>query len=93
MLGETPPTGSGVFRFPQAIAYSPGGSTIVVGDQYSAVVQKFDYTGVDQGWSVGGYADRGQLKRFGVIGGEHVDAGAEVDGEARRCLGPRLVLL
>ena len=29
-LGEAPATGSSVLRFPQAIAYSPGASTILV---------------------------------------------------------------
>ena len=35
-LGEMPATGSSVLRFPQAIAYSPGASTILVADQYGA---------------------------------------------------------
>ncbi len=35
-LGEAPATGSSVLRFPQAIAYSPGASTILVADQYGA---------------------------------------------------------
>ena len=34
VLGE-PPNGGGVFRFPQAVGVSPGGSTVFVGDQYS----------------------------------------------------------
>ena len=72
-FGKDPAFGSAVFRFPQAIAFSPGGTYVFVADQYSAVVQKFDYTGAYQGWSVGGYADRGQLKRFGVIGGLATD--------------------
>jgi hypothetical protein len=41
-LGEAPATGSGVLRFPQAIAYSPGASTILVADQFGAVVQRFE---------------------------------------------------
>src|SRR4051812_36425991 len=72
-FGKDPAFGHGVFRFPQAIAFSPGGTYVFVADQYSAVVQKFDYAGADQGWSIGGYADRGQLGRFGVIGGLATD--------------------
>src|SRR3989442_50874 len=72
-FGKDPAFGRGVFRFPQAIAFSPGGTYVFVADQYSAVVQKFDYTGAYQGWSIGGYADRGQLGRFGVIGGLATD--------------------
>ena len=37
-LGEAPATGASVLRFPQAIAYSPGASTILVADQYGSVV-------------------------------------------------------
>jgi hypothetical protein len=44
-LGEAPAMGSGVLRFPQAIAYSPGASTILVADQFGALVQRFDRTG------------------------------------------------
>src|SRR5689334_4402068 len=66
-LGEAPATGSSVLRFPQAIAYSPGASTILVADEYSAVVQRFDRTGA---WlnELGGYADAGQVGRIGVVG-------------------------
>ena len=55
-LGEAPATGSSVLRFPQAIAYSPGASTILVADQYGSVVQRFDRTGAWLG-ELGGYAD------------------------------------
>jgi DNA-binding beta-propeller fold protein YncE len=72
-FGKDPASGHGVFRFPQAIAFSPGGTFVFVADQYSAVVQKFDYAGAYQGWSIGGYADRGQFGRFGVIGGLATD--------------------
>ena len=48
-LGEAPATGSSVLRFPQAIAYSPGAGTILVADQYGAVVQRFDRAAT--GWA------------------------------------------
>jgi DNA-binding beta-propeller fold protein YncE len=38
-------TGQGVFRFPQAVALSPGGDVVYVADQFSAMVQKFDRAG------------------------------------------------
>jgi tripartite motif-containing protein 71 len=38
-------TGQGVFRFPQAVALSPGGEVVYVADQFSAMVQKFDRDG------------------------------------------------
>jgi DNA-binding beta-propeller fold protein YncE len=72
IVGESPPTGSGVFRFPQAIAYTPGGSGIFVGDQYSGVVQRFGRGG-DWQLDVGSFADAGQLGRIGVIGGLATD--------------------
>jgi hypothetical protein len=76
-LGEAPATGSGVFRFPQAIAYSPGASTVLVADQYGAVVQRFDRAG---GWlgQLGAYADARQLGRIGVVGGLATDRAGHV---------------
>jgi DNA-binding beta-propeller fold protein YncE len=76
-LGEAPATGSGVLRFPQAIAYTPGASTILVADQFGAVVQRFDRTG---GWlgELGGYADARQLGRIGVVGGLATDRAGHV---------------
>jgi DNA-binding beta-propeller fold protein YncE len=72
VLGADPPSGHGVFRFPQAIAFSPGGSYVFVADQYSGLVQKFDRQGA---WvaQLGWYADHGQLRRLGVIGGLATD--------------------
>jgi DNA-binding beta-propeller fold protein YncE len=72
VLGREPPTGQGVLRFPQAITFSPGGSYVFVADQYSGLVQKFDRQG---NWvsQLGWYADKGQLGRFGVIGGLATD--------------------
>jgi DNA-binding beta-propeller fold protein YncE len=72
VFGAQPATGHGVFRFPQAIAFTPGGSYVFVADQYSSVVQKFDRQGnwqLELGWP----ADRGQLGRLGVIGGLATD--------------------
>jgi DNA-binding beta-propeller fold protein YncE len=76
-LGESPATGSSVLRFPQAIAYSPGASTIVVGDQYSAVVQRFDRTGAWLG-ELGAYADAREAGRIGVVGGVATDRAGHV---------------
>jgi DNA-binding beta-propeller fold protein YncE len=76
-LGEAPATGSSVLRFPQAIAYSPGASTILVADQYGSVVQRFDRTGAWLG-ELGGYADAGQLGRIGVVGGLATDRAGHV---------------
>ena len=76
-LGEAPATDSGVLRFPQAIAYSPGASTILVADQYGSVVQRFDRTGAWLG-ELGGYADAGQLGRIGVVGGLATDRAGHV---------------
>jgi DNA-binding beta-propeller fold protein YncE len=72
VLGADPPTGHGVFRFPQAIAFSPGGAFVYVADQYSGIVQKFDRQG---NWSgeLGSWADAGQFARLGTIGGLATD--------------------
>ena len=72
MLGADPPTGHGVFRFPQGIAFSPGGAYVFVADQYSGVVQKFDRAG---NWvrDIGWYADARQTGRLGTIGGLATD--------------------
>jgi DNA-binding beta-propeller fold protein YncE len=76
-LGEAPATGSSVLRFPQAIAYSPGGSTILVADEYGAFVQRFDRGGAWLG-ELGGYADARQLGRIGVVGGLATDRAGHV---------------
>jgi DNA-binding beta-propeller fold protein YncE len=72
VLGADPPTGHGVFRFPQGIAFSPGGAFVYVADQYSGIVQKFDRQGH---WAaeLGSWGDAGQLARLGTIGGLATD--------------------
>ena len=76
-LGEAPATGSSVLRFPQAIAYTPGARNILVADQFSAVVQRFDRSGA---WlnELGGYADARQVGRIGVVGGLATDRAGHV---------------
>ncbi len=76
-LGEAPATGQGVFRFPQAIAYTPGGSAIFVADQFGAVVQRFDRSGAWQG-DIGYYADGREVGRIGVVGGLATDRNGHV---------------
>src|SRR5205809_2527274 len=81
VIGGDPPVGGGVFRFPQALAFSPGGDWVFVADQYSSVVQKFRRDGTDGlGGAVGtpalvfgGAADRRQFGRLGQIGGLATD--------------------
>ena len=70
--GESPATGTSVFRFPQAVTYTPGGSAVFVADQYSGVVQRFGRAG-DWQLDVGAFADARQLGRVGVIGGLATD--------------------
>lgn len=70
-VGEAP-QGQGVFRFPQAVAITAGGSRVYVGDQYSGVVQVFDGSGT---WlrNIGSRATRDEPGRLGVVGGVAVD--------------------
>lgn len=74
ILGADPPTGHGVLRFPQAVAFSPDGSQVWVADQFSSVVQEFRAS--DGAWlqDIGFHADHDQLGGFGTIGGLAVDA-------------------
>src|SRR5215218_5697115 len=76
MIGE-PPQGGAVFRFPQAVALSPGGGTVWIADEYSGVVQSFDATGTPR-MTVGARATRGERGRFGVIGGLATDRSGRV---------------
>ncbi len=72
VLGASPATGQGVFRFPQALAYTPGGGRVFVGDQLSAVVQRFSRDGVWQA-DIGYHADDRERGRIGVLGGLATD--------------------
>ncbi|HEY3021764.1 MAG TPA: 6-bladed beta-propeller, partial [Solirubrobacteraceae bacterium] len=72
ILGADPPSGHGVLRFPQALAFSPGGAFIWVADQRSSVVQEFARDGTwvkDVGWR----ADDRETGRLGTVGGLAVD--------------------
>jgi DNA-binding beta-propeller fold protein YncE len=71
VVGESP-NGGGVFRFVQAVAFSPGGATVFAADHYSGVVQAFTRTGVFR-FSVGVRAARREPGRLGVVGGLAVD--------------------
>src|SRR3954454_2593247 len=71
-FGADPAVGHGVLRFPQAVASSPGGSFVWVGDQYSSVVQEFTRDGTwvkDVGWR----ADNREAGRIGTVGGLALD--------------------
>jgi len=70
VVGEEPI--EGVFRFPQAVAVSPGGGAVYVADQYSGVVQVFDATGTFLR-RIGARAARGEPGRLGVVGGLALD--------------------
>src|SRR4051812_7836452 len=71
VVGE-PAQGGGVFRFPQAVATTPGGGTVFVGDQNSSVVQAFSADGVPK-FSIGFQASRREPGRLGVVGGVATD--------------------
>ena len=76
VVGETP-VGGGVFRFPQAVAFSAGGGTVVVGDQYSGFVQSFARDGTPRG-TFGGRATRREPGRLGTVGGVATDKDGRV---------------
>ena len=72
VLGADPPVGHGILRFPQALAFSPGGAFVWVADQRSSVVQEFSRDGTwvkDVGWR----ADDRETGRIGTVGGLAVD--------------------
>src|SRR3954470_17899150 len=71
VVGE-PPQGGGVFRFPQAVAVTPGGGTVFVGDQNSGLVQAFAADGTPK-FTVGFQATRAEPGRLGVVGGVATD--------------------
>src|SRR4051795_324457 len=76
VVGETPVAG-GVFRFPQAVAFSPGGATVFVADQYSGVVQSFAADGTPRA-TFGGRATRREAGRLGTVGGVATDKDGRV---------------
>jgi YVTN family beta-propeller protein len=75
-VGE-PANGGGVFRFPQAVAFSPGGSRVFVGDQYSGDVQAFAADGTFE-FSFGSRSVRRETGRLGVVGGVATDRSGHV---------------
>jgi DNA-binding beta-propeller fold protein YncE len=76
VVGETPVAG-GVFRFPQAVAFSPGGTVVYVADQYSGVVQAFGRDGTPRGL-FGARAIRREPGRLGTVGGVATDKDGRV---------------
>lgn len=76
VVGEAP-QGNGVFRFPQAVAVSPGGQTVFVADQNSSVVQAFGPDGQFK-FAFGYQSTRRETGRFGAIGGVATDRSGHV---------------
>jgi DNA-binding beta-propeller fold protein YncE len=76
VVGEAPVAG-GVFRFPQAVAFSPGGGAVFVADQYSGVVQSFAPDGTPRAM-FGGRATRREPGRLGTVGGVATDKDGRV---------------
>src|SRR5690349_9463154 len=77
VVGETPVAAGGVFRFPQAVAFSPGGAVVYVADQYSGVVQSFGRDGTPRG-TFGSRAIRREPGRLGTVGGVATDKDGRV---------------
>jgi hypothetical protein len=77
VVGEAPVVAGGVFRFPQAVAFSPGGAVVYVGDQYSGVVQMFGRDGTPRG-TFGSRAIRREPGRLGTVGGVATDKDGRV---------------
>ncbi|MDA0161149.1 NHL repeat-containing protein [Solirubrobacter ginsenosidimutans] len=71
------PNGGGVLRFPQAVAYGPGGQTVIVGDEYSARISVFGAAG-DFRFAFGSRAARREDGRLGVVGGVATDRAGNV---------------
>ena len=76
IVGESP-NGGGVFRFVQAVAFTPGGGTVFTGDQYSGVVQAFGRDGSYR-FSIGERASRRESGRLGIVGGVATDHSGHV---------------
>lgn len=66
-----------MFRFPQAVAFSPDGTEAFVGDQYSGQVQAFGRDGSFR-LAIGARAARGEAGRLGVVGGVATDRAGHV---------------
>ena len=66
-----------MLRFPQAVAYSPGGQTVIVGDEYSARISVFGAAG-DFRFTFGSRAARRENGRLGVVGGVATDRAGNV---------------
>src|SRR4051794_28747323 len=77
VVGETPVAAGSVFRFPQAVAFSPGGAVVYVADQYSGVVQTFGRDGTPRG-AFGSRAIRREPGRLGTVGGVATDKDGRV---------------
>ncbi|WP_028060938.1 SMP-30/gluconolactonase/LRE family protein [Candidatus Solirubrobacter pratensis] len=75
-VGE-PANGPGVFRFPQALAYAPGGQTVLVGDEYGGRVGVYG-AGGDFRFSFGYRALAREPGRLGVVGGVATDRAGRV---------------
>src|SRR3954451_2051816 len=75
-VGE-PANGGGVFRFPQAVAFSPGGARVFIGDQYSGSVQPSAPDGTSQ-FAFATRAVRRETARLGVVGGVATDRAGHV---------------
>ena len=86
-VGE-PANGPAVFRFPQAIAYSPGGQGVIVGDEYSARIGVYDRSGA-LSFTFGSRALAREPGRVGVVGGVASDPAGHIfvlDSENDRVL-------
>src|SRR3954447_9646042 len=77
VVGEAPVAAGGVFRFPQAVAFSPGGAVVYVGDQYSGVVQSFGRDGTPRA-TFGSRGIRREPGRLGTVGGVATDKDGRV---------------
>jgi DNA-binding beta-propeller fold protein YncE len=69
--------GPGVFRFPQAVAFSPGGGAAIVGDEYSGRIGVYRPTG-ELLRSFGSRALARENGRVGVVGGVATDRAGQI---------------
>jgi YVTN family beta-propeller protein len=76
VVGEAP-NGGGVFRFPQAVAFSPGGGSVIVGDEFSGRISVFGAAG-DYRFGFAARAMRREVGRIGVVGGVATDRDGRV---------------